>query len=249
VTTVQANAVAPQLFATSSCLTGKVNFAGSGWYINGSVSITNNCTSAIDLKGQTVSFTAQTTDNKAATIGHSSVYANNTNYTLEFANAGANKTVGTIDATASWDGKNLNASIEKGQTLTFSGGANTAVGGTFDSATATNTFSISGATPPVVEKGELDVVVDSSLAGCSSGVACSDVKIAVTDSSGNIVQNITIPANQLDASITTQIKDIAVGNYTLSTSKLGNNVITYTPNTTLCVVAALITPVVLIGFC
>ncbi len=237
VNTVQANAVTPQLFAASSCLTGKVNFTGTGWYINGNVSITNNCANAVDLKGQTVSFTAQTTDNKAATVGHSSVYANNTNYTLDFVNSGANKTVGTIDAAASWDGKNLNASIAKGQTLTFSGGANTANGGTFDGTTATNTFSISGATPPVVEKGELDVVVDSSLAGCSSGVACSDVKVAVTDASGNIVQNITIPANQLGASITTQIKDIAVGNYTLSASKLGSDTITYTPNATPSVLA------------
>lgn len=232
VNTLQANAVAPQLFATSPCLTGKVNFTGSGWYINGSVSITNNCANAVDLKGQEVTFTAQTTDNKAATIGHSSVYANNTNYTLDFANSGANKTIGTIDAAASWDGKNLNASIEKGQTLTFSGGANTAVGGTFDSATATNTFSISGATPPAAESGDLNVVVDTSLAGCSSGVSCSDVKVAVTNSNGAVVKNITIPTSELGTSITTQIKGIAVGNYTLSASKLGSDVITYTPSAT-----------------
>ena len=80
VNTVTANQVTPQLFATSSCLTGKANFTGSGWYIGGNISISNNCASSVELKGQTVSFTAQTTDGKAATIGHSSVYANNTKY-------------------------------------------------------------------------------------------------------------------------------------------------------------------------
>lgn len=232
VNTVTANQVTPQLFATSSCLTGKANFTGSGWYIGGNISISNNCASSVDLKGQTVSFTAQTTDGKAVTLGSSSVYANNTNYSLAFTSAGANKVSGAIDAAASWDGKNLNGTLEKGQTLTFAGGANTASGGTFDDSTANSSFSINGTTPPVVEKGELDVVLDTSAAGCSAGVACSDVKIAVTDASGQLIKNITVPVAQLGSSVTTQIKDVAVGNYTLSASNLGSDSISYTPNAT-----------------
>ncbi len=243
VNTVTANKVSAPLFTATSCLVGKVNFAGSGWYLNGSVAITNNCDSSINLKGQTISFIAQTNDGKSATIGQSSLYANNTNYSINFTSASANQVVGTIDAAASWDGKNLNGVIEKGQTLTFNSGANTATGGVFDNATANNTVVISGSAPtpsptptptptPVVKSGELDVVVDTKDAGCSSGVSCSDVSVVITNTTGQNIQTIKIPVNQLGGEYTTKIKEVIAGTYNVSASSLANDTIIYTPTST-----------------
>ena len=233
VNTVTANKTSSQLFATSSCLVGNVKFNGSGWYVSGTIDITNNCSSDIDLKGQTISFTSQTTDGKAATIGDASVYANNANYSIKFANASGNTTTGTIDATTSWDGKNNNGVITKGQTLTFSSGANTANGAAFDNVTANSTLVVSGSSEPVVvSQGELDVVVDTTDAGCSSGVTCSDVKVAVTNQAGENVQTITIPVTALGGKYTTQIEKTNAGVYNLSASALGNDTITYNPTST-----------------
>lgn len=130
----------PSLFATNTCLSGKVNFTGSGWWVSGTIDITNNCNSDIALPAQTLSFTSQTTDGGYIKLGTlTNWWVNGAKYTLELSNGGANTAVGTFDA----DNEGL---IHAKQTIQFSGGADIH-SGNYDTASANNTLLINGAAP------------------------------------------------------------------------------------------------------
>lgn len=133
----------PSLFATSTCLTGQVKFSGTGWWVNGTIDITNTCSSDIKLPGQTLTFTSQTTNGSYVNLGTlTNWWVNGAKYTLSLSNGGNNKAVGTFDA----DNEGL---IHANQTIQFSGGADIHTG-TFDTDSANNTLSINGAAPSPV---------------------------------------------------------------------------------------------------
>lgn len=131
----------PSLFTTSTCLTGQVNFSGTGWWVNGTIDITNNCSSDMTLPGQTLSFTSQTTDGNYINLGTlTNWWVNGAKYTLTLSNGGANMAVGTFAA----DNDGI---IHANQTIQFSGGTDIHLG-TYDTASANNTLLINGAAAP-----------------------------------------------------------------------------------------------------
>lgn len=140
--------------ATTSCLTGGVNFSGGTvWYISGNVSITNNCSSAQSLLGQSVNFISQDTAKNLVIVGAPSTNAtsgvlhnwwvNGAPYTLTFTKVNGNTTgnmqVGIFAADIQ-GGPVINA----GQTIIFSGGMNLSGTSLYDNATAVKSFAING---------------------------------------------------------------------------------------------------------
>lgn len=138
---ISANA-AKTIFSANNCLTGKVSFSGSAvWYVGGSIDITNTCASDIDLKANTISFTAQDSKGNKVSVGTlNNWWANGTGYKVIFAAGNGNQQVGTFSA------DNGNAVIKPNQTISFTGGLNLN-GSTFDNTVAQNTFTVNGSTP------------------------------------------------------------------------------------------------------
>lgn len=87
-----------------------------------------------------------------------------------------------------------------------------------------------GPTPPPVTTGELDVVVDTT-ATCPVGSSnCQNLKIVVSDSTGNPVQSFTVPNANLGAKYTQPITGLLVNStYKVSAATLPNALITYNP--------------------
>ena len=132
----------PTLFSSNSCITGKVNFSGnSQWYLGGSIDLTNSCASDQNLSGQTISLTSQDSAGKGVAIGTLNNWQiNSTAYKLVFSAGNANQQIGTVSS------DNNNPIIKANQTIAFSGGLNL-TGATYDSALATSSFAINGASP------------------------------------------------------------------------------------------------------
>lgn len=219
---------AKSLFATSSCLTGKVNFSGnSTWYLSGSVDITNTCSSEQSLAGQTVSFTSQDANQKGIAVGTlNNWWINNTAYKLVFTSGSGNTQVGTITS------DNNNPIIAANQTISFNGGLNLS-GSAYNSSLASSTFAINGGTPTPAESATMNVVVDTKNAGCSNNNACQGLTVNVTDSSGVKVASFAVESSSYGATYTQPIKGLTVGSaYTVSGSAISNATVAYTPAAT-----------------
>lgn len=129
----------------ASCLSGTVNFNGTGWYASGNVTVTNQCSTNLALTGQTVSVTAADNKGNAVSIGTlNDWWVNNAAYTLTFTSGGATTQTGTFATTTSGAAPVINA----GQTLNFSGGFNLN-NASFNNALAANTLTFSGSATPV----------------------------------------------------------------------------------------------------
>lgn len=219
---------AKSLFATSSCLTGKVNFSGdNAWYLSGTIDITNSCSTEQSLAGQTVSFVSQDKNQKGIAVGTlNNWWINNTAYKLIFTSGSGNTQVGTITS------DNNNPIIAAKQTITFNGGLNL-TGTAYDSATASSTFAINGGSTPVVESATMNVVVDTKDAGCSTSNACNGLTVNIMDSSGVKVASFAVESSSYGATYTQPVKGLTVGSaYTVSGSAITNTTVTYTPAAT-----------------
>lgn len=129
--------------AAASCLTGTVNFSGSGWYAGGSVNITNKCTTNLALAGQSISFTAQDSKGNTVMIGTlNDWWVNNAAYTLSFVSGNNSTQLGTFGTSTSGATPVINA----GQTLSFTGGFNLN-NATFNNALAASSLTFGGSTP------------------------------------------------------------------------------------------------------
>ena len=235
------------LFSSNSCLTGNVDFSGtSAWYVSGTVDIKNTCNSEQSLAGQTISFTSQDSKGNAVAMGTlNNWWLNNTSYQLIFKAGNGNQQIADVTA------GNGNPIIAANQTITFQGGINL-TGNTFDNATAQSSFAINGAsptptptptpsptptptptpTPPPVTTGSLNVVVDTSAAGCTGTTVCNGLSVNVTNSAGTSVANFTVPAASLGGTYTQPISNLNAGSYTVAGSTIASTTVTYTPNAT-----------------
>lgn len=242
--TIQANS-SKSLFATSSCLSGKVNYTASAtnnqyWYSSGEIDITNNCSTAQTLSGQTISLTAQDSAGSALQLGTlDNWWINNGHYQLVFTAGNGNNQIGNI---STQDGSGT-ATINGNQTIAFTGGINLK-GNNFDLATAQSSFSINGATPPVVESGTLSVAIDTSAAGCASSNVCNDLVVNVNNAGGTSVAKITVPSTSYGATYTQSVAGLTAGqSYTVAASAISNTTVTYTPAATQKITANVTTPV------
>ncbi len=79
--------------------------------------------------------------------------------------------------------------------------------------------------------GTLNVVVDTSSAGCS-GSACGSVTANVTNSAGAVVTSFEVPTAALGGKYTQPITQLTAGNYTVAGSTINNTTVSYTPSAT-----------------
>jgi|LauGreDrversion4_2_1035121.scaffolds.fasta_scaffold1328407_1 hypothetical protein len=95
---IQASSEVRSLFAANNCLSAKVNLSGTGWYLSGNVTLTNNCNTSQAINGNTISFTSQNLAKAyvAITTPLNNWWINNDQYTINFTNGGANQVIGTI---------------------------------------------------------------------------------------------------------------------------------------------------------
>lgn len=222
--TIQASPAQHSLFAANSCLSGSVNLSGAGWYLGGSVTLTNNCNTNQTINGNTISFTSQNMSKIYVPITSSfnNWWVNNDQYTINFAAGGSNNVIGTIE------GKTTTAVLAPKQTIKFDGGVNMPDGTiAYDSVTANGTLVINGSAP-VAQTGTMTVSVNTKNAGCS-GTICSAIKVQVNDVNGKTVATVAVPASSAGAIYTQKIESLNVGSYTLSASAVSNDTITYTP--------------------
>lgn len=242
--TIQAaTPVVRALFSTQQCLSASLNATGSGWYIgNATIGITNNCDSAIDLAGSTLSFTSIDNSGGFASWGDAGTYTNDANYKISFTQGSGNTEIGTITADKAWTGKNDNGTILPHTSIVFGGtGVNTTNGGSYQLNVANSTLTINGSAP-VAQTGSMTVSVNTKNAGCS-GTICNAIKVTVNDINGKTVATVAVPVSSAGAIYTQKIESLNVGSYTLSASAVSNDTITYTPSATPAVVANTDTPV------
>ncbi|MBX9866842.1 MAG: hypothetical protein K2Y14_07985, partial [Burkholderiales bacterium] len=328
----------PTLFSSNSCITGKVNFSGnSQWYLGGSIDLTNSCASDQNLSGQTISLTSQDSAGKGVAIGTLNNWQiNSTAYKLVFSAGNANQQIGTVSS------DNNNPIIKANQTIAFSGGLNL-TGATYDSALATSSFAINGASPtptptptptpsptvtptptptpsptptpgqykvypdgrgsyvagtqvqgsdgkiyqclsttvapwcnstaewayapgsgsawssawslvstptptptptPIPTTGSLNIVVDTSNAGCTDTSICNGLTVNVTNSTGSSVASFVVPTASLGGNYTQEITGLTGGSkYTVAGTTISNTTVSYTPSANPTVVADTRTPV------
>ncbi len=257
-TTIQAD-TSQSLFATASCLSGSVDLSGgSTWYASGSVSISNTCASDQSLAGQTVSFTAQDTNGKAVAVGTlNNWWINDTSYAMVFTAGGGNTQIATISA------GNGNPLIKANQTIVFSGGVGLtgvafdnnsaknsfAINGAAPQPTPSPTPTVipspspspvptvsplpSPSPSPTPAAAILNVVVDTSGAGCATNNVCNGLNVKVSDVSGGVVAQFTVPSSAYGATYTQPVSGLtANSNYTVTGSAITNATVSYTPATT-----------------
>lgn len=231
------------LFSTQQCLSGNLSVTGSNWYLpGGTITITNNCDSAIDLAGSTLSFTSIDNSGGFAYWGDAGVYVNDANYKISFVQGSGNTEIATITADKAWTGKNDNGTILPHTSIVFGNtGVNTSNGGSYQLNVANSTLTINGSAP-VAQTGSMTVSVNTKNAGCS-GTICNAIKVTVNDVNGKTVATVAVPASSAGAIYTQKIESLNVGSYTLSASAVSNDTITYTPSATPAVVANTDTPV------
>ena len=249
---IQAN-VGNSLFATSSCLTGKVNFAGSGWYASGTVDVSNTCASDQSLSGQTISFTSQDSAQKGVAVPTlNNWWINDTAYTLSFTSGSGNSQIGTFAA------GNGNPIIKANQTISFNGGLNLS-GAAFDNASAQSSFAINGSSPtptpsptptvspvpsptpsaspspqpspsPTPAAATLSIAVDTVAAGCATNSVCVGLNVNVASSNGTSVASFNVPASSYGATYTQAVTGLVGGQaYSVSGSAISNTTVSYTP--------------------
>ena len=229
----------PSLFSSSNCLSGGVTLTGTAWWVNATVDIKNACNSDQSLAGTTISFTAQDANGKPIQVGTlNNWWFNDTSYQLAFMAGNGNQQIANI--TAADVGK---LAVPANQTLTFQGGFQL-FGSEFESDIAKATFTINGAspaptptptptpTPAPVTTGSLNVVVDTSAAGCTGTTTCNGLNVNVTNSAGTSVANFTVPAASLGGTYTQPITNLNAGSYTVAGSTIASTTVTYTPNAT-----------------
>ena len=218
------------LFSTQQCLSGSLNVTGSGWYIGGAtINITNNCDSAIDLAGTTLSFTSIDNIGGFASWGDANVYINDANYKISFAQGSGNTEVGTITADKAWTGKNDNGTILAHQTIAFGGtGVNTSNGGSYQLNVANTSLAINGSAP-IQQKGSMTVSVDTTNAACTK-TSCNNIAVTVKDNNGSTVATINVPASSAGGVYSQKIESLNAGTYNLSAPAVANTTLTYTPS-------------------
>lgn len=222
----------PALFAANSCLSGKINFSAAApyWYASGTLDITNDCDASQSLNDQTVSFTAQDLAGNAVKFSKlDNWWVNNGHYQISFSDGGGNAQTGTISA-VDGSGQEIPATIEPHQKISFSGGFNLNQSD-WNNTLAQNTLSIAGSTPPLKESGDLNVIVDTKAAGCTTtNNVCNDLYFTVTDSSGALVVKVPVPASAYGQTYSELVKGLnAKEVYTVSGSQINNTEISYQP--------------------
>lgn len=216
------------IFATSSCLSGKISTNATNlYYADATLSIVNSCTTPQPLSGQSVSFTSQDKNKVAVAAGTlTNWWVNGAAYSLTFVNGGGNTQTATFTTS-----DNSNPVINAGQTIDFKGGFNLD-NTTYDTDTANKYLSINGQTP-VVQTGKLSVAIDTTKAGCTNGVDCSNINVFVKDARHNILATIKVPTANTGAIYTQVVESLPVSTYTLQeSSTIIGDTITYTPSAT-----------------
>ena len=215
------------LFSASSCLTGSISVQSSSdiWYTSDSIIIKNSCSSAQDLSTQSVSFTSQDTAGKSVAVGTlNNWWYNNSAYTLTFAAGSGNQQVGTITS------GNGSPSLPANSSITFTGGMNLN-GAAYNSALATSSLAINGSSTPATT-GTLNVVVDTTAAGCTGTTVCSGLTVNVNDASGTSAANFIIPAANLGGKYTVPVQNLTSGStYSVSATPITSTTVSYTPTT------------------
>lgn len=215
------------LFAASSCLTGSFATTGSIWYVNDTLTLTNTCSSSQDLSTQSVSLTSQDNNGAGIAVGEleNGWYpATQASYKVTFTAGSGNQQVGTITAS------NNKPTLPANSSITFTGGFNIN-GIAYNSALASSSFAINGSSQPTAT-GILNVVVDTTTAGCSGTTVCNGLTVNVNDASGTSVANFTVPAANLGATYQVPVQKLTAGSsYSVSATPITNTTVSYTPAT------------------
>lgn len=257
---ISANA-AKTIFSANNCLTGSVNFSGaSAWYVSGTVDIKNTCKDEQSLAGQTISFTSQDSKGNAVAVGTlNNWWINGTDYKLAFTAGNGNQQIANVVAgngnpiitagqTITFQGGiNLTGNTFDNATAQSS----FAINGASPTPTPTPTPSPTPAptpsptptptptpsptptpTPPPVTTGSLNVIVDTSAAGCTGTTTCNGLSVNVTTTSGTVVASFTVPTASLGGTYTQPITNLNAGSYTVAGSTIASTTVTYTPSAT-----------------
>jgi chitinase len=181
--------------------------ATSTWYVSGSISITNKCTTTQNLSGVSLSLDSKTTAGTPVQLGtFHDWWVNNAAYVLTFVQGKGVTQVGTFGTTTN----GATPVIKAGQTLVFTGGFNLS-GVAFNSSAAASTLVIGGAsptptptpTPPPTPSGkifatyiELDATAGAQAA--ISAKAYKNYNMVIFAEFGNSDLGPTIPSGYLD---------------------------------------------------
>ncbi|MBX9867947.1 MAG: hypothetical protein K2Y14_13620, partial [Burkholderiales bacterium] len=229
-------------FIKNTCLSGVFN-------TNGSLSLTNSCSSAQSLAQANLKFVSQ--DSSGDALALDKFYNQDSGLRVEFSSAGSNQQIGSF---ASVD-KGL--VIDGGQTLVFSGPINQVDQDSFDSIQANKTLelislggaisnnNLSTANLPTtqnvevneqsngksllavaaVKLGSLALKINTAKAGCGTWTNCDNLTAQVNDSAGSAVGSITVPAASFGKTYSATIPNLAPGNYTVTLSNVGNTTV------------------------
>jgi hypothetical protein len=216
------------LFSQNGCLSGVVNFKGSGWYLSGDVTITSNCTQTISLQESNLSFTSQAKtaagDNvvPVAISSLSAWWVNNDQYNLKFSLDG-NQLNGVIR------GANTSATIAPKQSIKFEGGINLPSDKLIYDYGLANSSLLVGDSKPESVTGSLEVTVNSESANCGVN-NCNNLTVDVKNALNVSVATITVPAANVGAKYTQAIAKLKPGQYHLGASNVPNVVTSYVPS-------------------
>lgn len=216
------------LFSANSCLTGSfATTTGSIWYVSDTLTLTNTCSSAQDLSKQSVSVISQ--DNNGAGIAIGEVNngwysATQASYKITFNAGSGNQQVGTITAS------NNSPTLPANSAITFTGGFNIN-GIAYNSALSSSSFAVSGGSQPTTT-GTLNVMVDTTSAGCTGTTVCNGLTVNVNNSSGTSVANFTVPNANLGGTYTVPVQNLASGStYSVSATPITSTTVSYAPAT------------------
>jgi hypothetical protein len=247
-----ANAAAPvansvqasnEQFIKNTCLSGVFN-------TNGSLSVTNSCSSAQSLAQSNLKFVSQ--DSSGDAIALDKFYNSASGLSLEFSSAGSNQQIGSFVSV------DRSLVIDAGQTLVFSGPINQVDQDSFDSIQANKTLelislggainsnNLSTANLPtsqnidtvdeqsngksllavaVVKPGALSLKINTAKAGCGTWTNCDNLTAQVNDSAGAAVGSITVPAASFGKTYSATIPNLTPGKYTVTLSNVSNTTV------------------------
>lgn len=217
-------------FQSSQCLSGLISIdsPASLYYTGAKIDVTNNCSNAIDLSKYTMVFSAQDKNGSSVDVDYgkfTSWWFNNAEYYVNFKVGNGTQQVGTF----STSGASL--TLPAKTSVSYNGGFKFAGKAIFDKELANNSLQFMTSSENIpVQTADMDIVVDTTNAGCSAAEACNGLNIKVLDNTGTQVAGFNVPQSSYGAVYNQQItKLVDNANYTIVGSVVTNADISYVP--------------------
>lgn len=220
-------------FVKNNCLNGIFN-------TDGSLSLTNTCSTTQSLSQASIRFVSQDTTGDAIVL--EKFYNQSSDLWIEFSSGGANQQIGNFVST------DKNLIITARQTLIFSGPINQADQDSFNYDQANKTLEIinlgdstvseTSSVEPIddvqpsnqpnsnldksllaakeVKPGTLSLKINTVAAGCNVWANCNNLTAQINDANGAAVGSVTVPPSSFGKTYSATITNLLPGNYTVT---------------------------------